>query len=75
MVNRHCLSLALTTYKVLVHGLCRVNNYEWAYSLFEEMISRDIIPRYKSCPLLYDEVKEKQMYDVADRIENIMKNL
>lgn len=75
MINKHHLSLDISTYSLLIHGLCRANKCEWAYQLFEKMISQDIKPRYLTCQLLLDEVKQKNMGEVADRIEDIMKNL
>ncbi|ONI16535.1 hypothetical protein PRUPE_3G105000 [Prunus persica] len=75
MVNRHHLSLDLSTYTLLIHGLCRSNKCEWAYLLFEEMIGQGIKPRYKTCRLLWDEVKLKNMFGPADTIEDFMKKL
>ncbi|KAF8378146.1 hypothetical protein HHK36_029483 [Tetracentron sinense] len=75
MVSKHHLSLDLSTYTLLLHGLCRANKCEWAYLLFEEMISKEITPRYQTCRLLLDEVKDKNLYDVAERIEVLMKQM
>lgn len=75
MVKRHHLSLDLSTYSLLIHGLCRANKCEWAYNLFEEMIGQDIKPRYQTCRLLFDEVKEKHMYGAAGHIEDFMKKM
>ncbi|KAF3431100.1 hypothetical protein FNV43_RR25830 [Rhamnella rubrinervis] len=75
MVKRHHLSLDLSTYSLLIHGLCRANKCEWACKLLEEMIGQDIKPRYQTCRLLFDEVKEKHMYDAADHIEDFMKKM
>ncbi|XP_022151738.1 pentatricopeptide repeat-containing protein At3g04130, mitochondrial-like [Momordica charantia] len=75
MMNKHHLSLDISTYSLLIHGLCRANKCEWAYQLFEKMIGQDIKPRYLTCQLLLDEVKQKNMDEVADRIEGILKKL
>nr|KYP41009.1 hypothetical protein KK1_037612 [Cajanus cajan] len=75
MINKHHLSLDLSTYTLLIHGLCRADRCNWAFSLFEEMIDQDIIPRYRTCHLLLDEVKQKNMYQAAEKIEDLMKNL
>ncbi|XP_062029548.1 pentatricopeptide repeat-containing protein At3g04130, mitochondrial [Rosa rugosa] len=75
MVNGHHLSLDLSTYTLLIHGLCRAGKCEWAYSLFKEMIAQEMKPRYKTCRLLWDEVKLKNMSAAADSIEDFMKNL
>ncbi|XP_038891499.1 pentatricopeptide repeat-containing protein At3g04130, mitochondrial [Benincasa hispida] len=75
MIYKHHLSLDISTYSLLIHGLCRANRCEWAYQLFEKMIDQDIKPRYLTCQLLLDEVKQKNMNEVADRIKDIMKNL
>lgn len=75
MMNKQHLSLDISTYSLLIHGLCRSNKCEWAYQLFETMIGQDIKPRYLTCKLLLDEVKQKNMDEVAERIEDIMKKL
>lgn len=75
MVNKHHLSLDISAYLLLIHGLFRANKSEWAYNLFEEMIRKDIKPKYRTCRLLLDEVKEKNMYDAAEKIEGFMKKL
>ncbi|KAG4940473.1 hypothetical protein JHK87_044344 [Glycine soja] len=75
MINKQHLSLDLSTYTLLIHGLCREDRCNWAFSLFEEMIDQDIIPRYRTCRLLLDEVKQKNMYQAAEKIEDLMKKL
>ncbi|KAJ6890270.1 hypothetical protein NC651_023929 [Populus alba x Populus x berolinensis] len=59
MVKKHQLSLDRSAYALLIHGLCRANKCEWAYHLFEEMISKDIVPKYQTCHMLLEEVKLK----------------
>lgn len=75
IVNKHHLSLDLSSYALLIHGLCRANKCEWAYIIFEDMIRQEITPRYKTCSVLLQEVKQKNMYDAADRIELFMKKM
>ncbi|XP_023769758.1 pentatricopeptide repeat-containing protein At3g04130, mitochondrial [Lactuca sativa] len=75
MVNKYNLSLDLCTYSLLIHGLCRVNECEWAYGLFKEMIGKDIKPRYYTCALLLEEIKQMKNYDAADFIEGYMKRM
>ncbi|KAM6562466.1 hypothetical protein CsatB_022464 [Cannabis sativa] len=75
MVNRHHLSFDMSTYTLLVHGLCRANKCEWAYLLFEEMIGQGLMPRYKTCRLLLEELKQKYMYDAAGKIEDFIKKM
>ncbi|XP_030527642.1 pentatricopeptide repeat-containing protein At3g04130, mitochondrial [Rhodamnia argentea] len=75
MVNKHHLSLDVSAYTLLIHGLCRADKADWAYLLFDEMVGQDITPRYQTCRLLLDEVKQKNMYDAAERIEDFMKKL
>lgn len=73
MVYRHLIGFNLATYTLLIHGLCRVDECEWAYQLFEEMISKDIMPSKHTFQLLLDEIKQKiHMYDAAERIEVFM---
>ncbi|KAL6983841.1 hypothetical protein U1Q18_017215 [Sarracenia purpurea var. burkii] len=75
MLNKHHISLDISAYTLLIHGLCRANKCEWAYLLFEEMIGQGITPRYQTCRLLLDEIKQNNMYDAADRIEDFIKQM
>ncbi|KAK7395879.1 hypothetical protein VNO78_16451 [Psophocarpus tetragonolobus] len=75
MTNKQHLGLDLSTYTLLIHGLCREDRCNWAFSLFEEMINQDIIPSYRTCRLLLDEVKQKNMHQAAEKIEDLMKKL
>ena len=75
MVNKHHLSLDVSAYTLLIHGLCRANKCEWGYNLFEEMVGKAITPRYKTCALLLDEIKQKNMHDAAEGIEVFMKQM
>ncbi|XP_061356282.1 pentatricopeptide repeat-containing protein At3g04130, mitochondrial-like [Gastrolobium bilobum] len=75
MVNKHHIGLDVSTYTLLIHGLCRADRCKWAYSLFEEMIDQDIVPRYRTCRLLLEEIKQKNMYQAAEKIEDLMKKL
>ncbi|XP_028770464.1 pentatricopeptide repeat-containing protein At3g04130, mitochondrial-like [Neltuma alba] len=75
MVDRHNLCLDISTYTLIIHGLCRAGKCEWAYSIFEEMIDRGLVPRHRTCRLLLEEVKLKNMYEAAEKIEDVMKKL
>ncbi|XP_065879670.1 pentatricopeptide repeat-containing protein At3g04130, mitochondrial [Euphorbia lathyris] len=75
MVKKHNLSLDVSAYKLLIHGLCKVNKIEWAYCLFEEMVGKDMTPKYQTCRLLLDKVKLNHMYDAAEKIETVMRKL
>ncbi|XP_052206250.1 pentatricopeptide repeat-containing protein At3g04130, mitochondrial isoform X2 [Diospyros lotus] len=75
MVIKHHISFDVSTYTLLIHGLCRENKCEWAYLLFEEMMSQDLKPRYRTCRLLLDEIKQKNMYDAAEKIETFIKQM
>lgn len=75
MVSKHHLSLDLSTYSLLIHGLCKVKKSHWAYLLFEDMIDQGITPKYQTCCLILDEVKQMKMYDAAEKIEDVMKKL
>lgn len=75
MIKKHHLSLDVSAYTLLIHGLCRANQCEWAYRLFEEMIGKDIMPRYQTSQLLLENVKLKHLYDAAKKIEIVMQKL
>ncbi|KAL6522061.1 hypothetical protein OROMI_031938 [Orobanche minor] len=75
MVKKHHLCLDLATFTLLIHGLCRANKCEWAYRLFREMIGQNIRPRYLTCSLLLQEIKQKNMYEAAEMIEDYMKKM
>ncbi|GAB4837516.1 hypothetical protein Ancab_002376 [Ancistrocladus abbreviatus] len=75
MTNKHHLSLDVSSYTLLIHGLCRANKCDWAYLLFEEMIDKQLTPRHRTCRLLLDEVKLRSMYDAVERIQVYMKQM
>ncbi|KAK6160367.1 hypothetical protein DH2020_003748 [Rehmannia glutinosa] len=75
MVKKHHLCLDLATFTLLIHGLCRANKCEWAYELFGEMLGQNIKPRYLTCSLLLQEIKQKNMHDAAEVIEDYMKKM
>lgn len=75
IVYKHHLSLDLSSYALLIHGLCRANKCEWAYLIFEDMVRKEITPRYKTCSVLLQEIKQKNMYEAADKIELFMKKM
>nr|XP_043609270.1 pentatricopeptide repeat-containing protein At3g04130, mitochondrial [Erigeron canadensis]XP_043609278.1 pentatricopeptide repeat-containing protein At3g04130, mitochondrial [Erigeron canadensis] len=75
MINKHHLSLDLGAYTLLIHGLCKANKSYWAYQIFQEMIAKDITPRYNTCSLLLDEIKQHNNYEAADHIEGYMKRM
>lgn len=75
MVKKHHLCLDLATFTLLIHGLCRANKCEWAYQLFQKMIGQNLKPRYVTCSLLLQEIKQKNMNDAAEMIENVMKRM
>ncbi|KAK3040791.1 hypothetical protein RJ639_029135 [Escallonia herrerae] len=75
MVCKHHVSLDLASYTLLIHGFCRANKCESAYLLFEEMTSKEITPRYQTCRLLLDEIKQKNWYAAAERVEGFMKKM
>ncbi|CAK8541114.1 unnamed protein product [Lathyrus sativus] len=75
MINKYHIGLDLSTYTLLIHGLCRADRCKWALDLFEKMIDQDILPMYRTCRLLLDEVKQKNMYQAVEKIEILMKKL
>ncbi|XP_073045356.1 pentatricopeptide repeat-containing protein At3g04130, mitochondrial [Primulina eburnea] len=75
MVKKHHLCLDLATYTLLIHGLCRNNGCEWAYQLFRDMITQGLKPRYLTCSFLLKEIKEKNMCDEVEWIEDYVKRM
>lgn len=75
MSSKHHLSFDLSTYALLVHGLCKVNKPEEAYNYFTKMIAQDITPRYVTCRLLLDELRQNKKHDAATRVEDFMKKM
>ncbi|GMH31086.1 hypothetical protein Nepgr_032929 [Nepenthes gracilis] len=73
MANRHHLSIDMSTFTLLIHGLCRADKCRWAYLFFEEMIGRGMAPSYRTCRFILHEFKQKNMQDAAERIEVYMK--
>uniref|UniRef100_A0A0D3F791 Pentacotripeptide-repeat region of PRORP domain-containing protein n=1 Tax=Oryza barthii TaxID=65489 RepID=A0A0D3F791_9ORYZ len=72
LTSKHNLGLDLDTYTLLIHGLCRVGDTEWAYQLFDEMVSSEIAPRSKTCVMLLDEAQRTNMETYVERIGNYM---
>ncbi|KAI5679328.1 hypothetical protein M9H77_10278 [Catharanthus roseus] len=75
MTGKHHLSFDLSTYTLLIHGLCRANETGEAYNLFLEMIGQGITPRYRTCNLLLDELKQKNMHAASERVEDYIKKM
>ncbi|KAL0708728.1 hypothetical protein Bca4012_075154 [Brassica carinata] len=75
MVTKHHLSLDESTYTFLIQRFCTADMCEWAYCLFEEMISQDIAPRHRTCLLLLEEVRKKNMLEAVERIEHVMRTV
>lgn len=72
LINKQSLCLDVDTYSLLIHGLCRVGETDWAYQLFEEMVGSEIVPRYKTWELLLDEAQRKNMEGRVERIRSYM---
>ncbi|XP_020111965.1 pentatricopeptide repeat-containing protein At3g04130, mitochondrial isoform X2 [Ananas comosus] len=75
IMDKHNLSLDLDTYTLLIHGLCRVGDTEWACLLFDDMLGREILPRYETCKLLMDEARRRNMEANVERIQTVMDQL
>ncbi|XP_020258978.1 pentatricopeptide repeat-containing protein At3g04130, mitochondrial-like, partial [Asparagus officinalis] len=75
IVNKHHLSLDLDTYTLLIHGLCNVGEIEWACQLFDDMISREILPKDRTFGLLMCEAEQRNMDGVVEKIKCLMKQL
>ena len=70
LVKKTGLGLDLDTYTLLIHGLCRVGETDWAYRLYDEMVSSEIVPRRKTCELLLSETQRQNMEAYVERIRN-----
>ncbi|CAL4968402.1 unnamed protein product [Urochloa decumbens] len=70
LVNKSGLGLDLDTYTLLIHGLCRVAETEWAYRLYDQMVGSEIVPRHKTCELLLSETQRQNMEAYVERIQN-----
>lgn len=68
--DRNGLGLDLGTYTLLIHGLCRVSETDWAYRLYDEMVGSEIVPRLKTCELLLSEMRRQNMEAYVERIRN-----
>ncbi|XP_062219546.1 pentatricopeptide repeat-containing protein At3g04130, mitochondrial [Phragmites australis] len=72
LINKSGLGLDLDTYTLLIHGLCRVGEIDWAYRLYDEMVGSEIMPRHKTCELLLSEAQRKNMEACVERVRNDM---
>ncbi|PAN06890.1 hypothetical protein PAHAL_1G295100 [Panicum hallii] len=70
LVKKSGLGLDLDTYTLLIHGLCRVGETDWAYRLYDEMVGSEIVPRRKTCELLLSETQRQNMEVYVERIRN-----
>lgn len=70
LTNKSGLGLDLDTYSLLIHGLCRVGETDWAYRLYDEMVGSEIVPRLKTCELLLSETQRQNMGVYVERIRN-----
>ncbi|CAO2039524.1 unnamed protein product [Urochloa humidicola] len=70
LVNKSGLGLDLDTYTLLIHGLCRVGETDWAYRLYDQMVGSEIVPRHKTCELLLSETQRQNMEAYVERIRN-----
>ena len=70
LVKKTGLGLDLDTYTLLIQGLCRVGETDWAYRLYDEMVSSEIVPRRKTCELLLSETQRQNMEAYVERIRN-----
>lgn len=70
LVNKHSLGLDVDMYTLLIHGLCRVGETDWAYQLFEEMVGSEIEPRYKTWELLLSDAQKKNMVGRVEKIQH-----
>ncbi|KAK8948724.1 hypothetical protein KSP39_PZI005373 [Platanthera zijinensis] len=71
--TKHRLSLDRDTYTLLIHGLCGARNSEWAYFIFEEMIDREIVPRFHTCRLLLDLSVQMNMNIAVESIQSFLR--
>ncbi|KAG6466721.1 hypothetical protein ZIOFF_075454 [Zingiber officinale] len=75
LVYKHQLSFNRDAYTAQIHRLCRVGDIRWAMRLFDEMIDREIQPRRRTCQILLQEVEQRNMYEYAEKIRSLMKQL
>ncbi|KAL6899356.1 hypothetical protein ACP4OV_006014 [Aristida adscensionis] len=72
LINKSGLGLDLDTFTLLIHGLCRIGETDWAYRLYDEMVSSEIVPRHQTCEMLLSETQRKNMEACVERIRNDM---
>lgn len=70
LANKSGLGLDLDTYTLLIHGLCRVGETDWAYRLYDQMVGSEIVPRHETCELLLSESQRQNMEAYVERIRN-----
>ncbi|CAN6273371.1 unnamed protein product [Urochloa humidicola] len=70
LVNKSGLGLDLDTYTLLIHGLCRVGETDWAYRLYDQMVGSEIVPRHKTCELLLSKTQRQNMEAYVERIRD-----
>ncbi|KAL8153578.1 hypothetical protein V2J09_011338 [Rumex salicifolius] len=75
MTNKYHLSLDVSAYTLLIHGLCKAHEPEWAHRLFEQMIGQGLRPRELTCQLMLDELRSSRLDDAVEKVEAYVKQM
>ncbi|KAJ3675448.1 hypothetical protein LUZ60_004490 [Juncus effusus] len=75
ILEKHNLSLDFDMYTLLIHGLCKKGDFMSGLRVFEEMMSREINPRNKTCEMLLNEAERLNLVEFVPNIRNIMNQI
>ncbi|OMO54636.1 hypothetical protein CCACVL1_27703 [Corchorus capsularis] len=69
------VSIDLSTYCVLVHGLCSCGKLEQAVAYFEEMVLKGMIPLDSLRKKLVETLEKENMTEAVEKIQRLMSNV
>nr|POF08426.1 pentatricopeptide repeat-containing protein, mitochondrial [Quercus suber] len=74
MRARGC-DMDLATSTMLVHLLCKMRSFEEAFTEFEDMIRRGIVPQYLTFQRMNDALKKEGMIEMAQKLRGMMSSV
>ncbi|XP_010488300.1 PREDICTED: pentatricopeptide repeat-containing protein At3g22670, mitochondrial-like [Camelina sativa] len=68
------VSIDVSTYILLIRGLCMSGKVEEACLFFEEAVRKGMVPRDSTCKMLVEELERKNMAEAKDKIQSLVQS-
>ncbi|XP_010511582.1 PREDICTED: pentatricopeptide repeat-containing protein At3g22670, mitochondrial [Camelina sativa] len=68
------VSIDVSTYILLIRGLCMSGKVEEACLFFEEAVRKGMVPRDSTCKMLVEELDRKNMAEAKDKIQSLVQS-